>query len=140
MYSVNGREPIRFERPPAEPSGAEASTSARLAQTQRDLAASQADLTRALQDRAEAIEERDWAREVVGMLRKNEEIRAQVIRERNAERLQLRDEIARLLAQFPACERCTQHIHAGEPVETTPGSPHLLLHITCPTPPSQGEP
>jgi chromosome segregation ATPase len=39
---------------------------------------------------AEVTEERDWERQVVAMLRKNEEIRARVICERNAELEQLR--------------------------------------------------
>lgn len=58
-----------------------------LRETQQALAASQADLTR-----VEA--ERDWERQAVAMLRKNEEIRARVIRERNAERERLRADLA----------------------------------------------
>ncbi len=66
------------------------------AQTKKTLAASQQDLTR--------VEgERDWALEVVEMLRKNEIIRAQVIRERNAERDRLHAELAE--AQKPCAWR-----------------------------------
>lgn len=72
-----------------------------LQRTQAALAASQADLTRveaafalAEEMRQKTVAERDWARQVVDMLRKNEEIRAQVIRDRNAERDGLKAEAA----------------------------------------------
>lgn len=52
-----------------------------------------------------AERERDWAREVVGMLRRNEEIRAEVIRERNAERAQLREDLAAAQTARLATER-----------------------------------
>lgn len=67
-----------------------------LADARRSLAASQADLTRVEGELA-------WEREVVAMLRRNEEIRAQVIRERNAERDRLREELTE--AQKPCAYR-----------------------------------
>lgn len=74
---------------------------ATLAMRTRALAASQQDLTRmeaafrlAEEMRQKTVAERDWARQVVDMLRKNEEVRAQVIRERNAERDSLKAEAA----------------------------------------------
>lgn len=73
-------------------------TAGQLRQVQQDLAASQADLTKVLA-------ERDWEREVVGMLRRNEEIRAQVIRERNAERDRLREDLAAAQTARLATER-----------------------------------
>lgn len=68
----------------------------RLVQTQQALAASQADLTAADARIAELTVARDWEREVVGMLRRNEHIRAQVIRDRNAERDRLKAQLARV--------------------------------------------
>jgi hypothetical protein len=92
-----------------------AEIAAQLQQTQADLYASQADLTRVERERDEAAalnrqlaEQLDWQREVVAMLRKNEEVRAQVIRERNRERDLARAELASArqeLAQLRAARR-----------------------------------
>lgn len=119
-----------------------------LGQVQRALAASQADLTAAKEQIKTLTEELAWQREVVGMLRKNEEIRARVIRERNAERTQLEQDLAEMREQRDAaraqlgfivardggrhCELCEQEITRGQAYETTPGSTHLLLHVHCP--------
>lgn len=152
-------------------------TSALLRQTQASLAASQADLTRVETERDEALEaarslvgtelslraelakareELERERQVVGMLRKNDEIRAQVIRERNTERnlnraelASARQELALLRARFGDlvaqsswivardggrdCLFCDGEIQRGEAYELVPGEgPDALRHVHCP--------
>jgi mannose/cellobiose epimerase-like protein (N-acyl-D-glucosamine 2-epimerase family) len=76
-------------------------TQAAYQHAQQALAASQAALTAMRAERDEALgrvtdllEDVAWQKQVIGMLRENEETRAQVIRERNCERDLLRAELA----------------------------------------------
>jgi hypothetical protein len=129
----------------------------KLRQTQADLAASQADLTSVERERDEAAalnrqlaEQLDWQREVVAMLRKNEEVRAQVIRKRNRERDLLRAELASARQELERhrrvpitawavadrythdCTTCHWAIDVGQAYRPLPGADGLFAHVICP--------
>jgi hypothetical protein len=68
---------------------------------------------------------------VVTDLRKNEEVRARIIRELRAAQQWV---VARDGGRY--CERCEQEVSRGEAYENLPGTGGLIAHVRCPEVPS----
>lgn len=65
--------------------------------------------------------------QVVTDLRKNEEVRARIIRELRAAQQWV---VARDGGRW--CERCEQEVTRGEAYENLPGTGGLIAHVLCP--------